>query len=177
MDSMKTKAFVFGAFVAVVAMTASTTTFAEQIHLEAKPGEFNAKTIGSASTRSKISVSLRIAKFASAGSSSWPTAAYIGFHQGANRDNSVQILVIRNRETDNYVVAGYRIIEGGKEIKAVSVANFDLDAVVRIQASFDKGDVTLKLEEMPIVTFHTQLTSVAPYISVSSGAADFVVND
>lgn len=172
---MKTITLVFSTFLAIVVMTASTVAIAEKIQLNAKPGEFNAKTIGSASTKANISASLRITKFGSA--STWPTAAYIGFHQGTNRDNSVQILIIRNRETDSYVVAGYRIIEGGKEVKVVSLANFPPDAVVRIEASFDKGDVTLKVDEMSPLTFHTKLSSVSPYISVSSGDAVFFIND
>jgi len=35
-----------------------------------------------------------------------------GFYQGQDRGNSVQFLIIRNRPTDQFLVAGYRVVEG-----------------------------------------------------------------
>jgi hypothetical protein len=141
------------------------------IELSANPGEFNAKTIGTSSSRGEISALLQITKFNSA--KAWPATAYIGFHEGKNRDNSVQFLIIRNHETDTYLVAGFRVIENGREVKVASLANLSLDAKPQVSISIESGLVTLKLSSVDPVTFRTHLNRVSPYISVSSGTAEF----
>ena len=153
----------------VVSLGAGTETFT----LSAKPGEFNPKPLGSPSLHGALSVSVQITSFNS--SNGWPAAAYVGFFQGKNRDNSVQFLIIRNRETDPYVVAGYRIVESGKEVKVASLANLPLDEKAQVAISIDNGVVTLKFPPQAPVTFHTNLTEVSPYVSVSSGTAEFSV--
>jgi hypothetical protein len=146
---------------------------AETFSLSANSGEFNPKVLGNPSHRGSLSATVELTKFAP--SKGWPAAAYVGFFQGKNRDNSVQFLVIHNRETDPYVVAGYRVIEGGKEAKVVSLANLPLNTKAQVSISVDGGVVTLKFPPSAPVTFRTKLTEVSPYVSVSSGTAEFTV--
>ena len=157
----------------ILGLMASLAASAETFTLSAKPGEFNPKSLGNPSPRGVLSASLQITKFAP--SKGWPSAAYVGFFQGKNRDNSVQFLVIRNRETDPYVVAGHRIVEGGKEVKVASLANLPLDGKAQVTISIDNGLVTLNFPPQAPVTFRTNLTEVSPYVSVSSGTAEFSV--
>lgn len=146
---------------------------AEKFVLSANPGEFNPKTLGPVSSRGSLSASFQLIKFNS--SKAWPAAAYVGFYQGPNRDNSVQFLIIRNQETDNYVVAGYRVIEGGRQTKIESLANLPPDTAAQVSLSFEKSVVTLTLNNQYSRTFRVPMTEVTPYVSVSSGTAEFNV--
>jgi hypothetical protein len=157
----------------VVGLVVSLNVVAESFSLSARSGEFNPKPLGSLSPRGTLSASIQITKFDP--SKGWPSAAYVGFFQGKNRDNSVQFVIIRNRETDPYVVAGYRIIEGGQEVKVATLGNPSLDAKAHVDMSIDSGQVTLKFPSRAPIMFRTKLGDVSPYASVSSGAAVFSV--
>lgn len=146
---------------------------AETFTLSAKPGQVNPKPLGTPSPRAALSASLQITHFKP--SKKWPPAAYVGFFQGNSRDNSVQFLVIRNRKKDRYVVAGYRIMEHGKEVKLVSLANLSIKGKAQLTMSIDHGLVTLKFPPQAPITFRTNLTEVSPYVSVSSGTAKFSI--
>jgi hypothetical protein len=147
---------------------------ADAFTLSAHPGYYNAKTLGSVASKATVSGSLRIVQFN--GGNGWPPGAYVGFHQGPDRDQSVQFVVIRNKESDPYVVAGYRVIEGGKEAKVASLANLPVDSVVRFALVFDKGVVTLQMNDQSPVTVRVPFTEAASYVSVSSGTAEFKVD-
>ena len=147
---------------------------ADSFSLSAKPGHFNVKTLGPAVAKGTLSATIRITNFD--GGQGWPPAAYVGFHQGTDRNQSVQLLVIRNEETDAYVVAGYRVIENGKEATIESLANLPLKSIVRVRLSFDKGAITLLLNDQSPITLRTPFTQVRPYVSVSSGTAEFTVD-
>lgn len=146
---------------------------AQKITLSANPGEFNPKSLGPASSHGSLSATFKLIKFNR--SKAWPTAAYIGFYQGPNRDNSVQFLIIRNQETDNYVVAGYRVIEDGRQTKVESLTNLPLDTAAKVNLSFEKSVVTITLNNQHSRTFRVPMTEVTPYASVSSGTAEFNV--
>lgn len=160
-------------FLSVVTTLVPLCAAAETFSLSANPGEFKPKVLGTPSSRGSVSATIELTKFAPA--KGWPPAAYVGFFQGKSRDNSVQFLVIRNNETDSYVVAGYRVIEAGKEVKVASLANIPLTTKAKVFLSIDSGVVTLKFPPSSPVTFRTNLTEVSPYVSVSSGTADFTV--
>jgi hypothetical protein len=155
----------------VVGLSISSGTLAEKLSLSAYPGEFNVKTLGPPSSQASLSVALRIVKFNN--TKEWPAAAYAGFYQGQNRDNSVQFLIIRNKETDTNIVAGYRVIENGREVKVESIETFPLKSTAHVSLTFDSGLVTVKLAGSQPVNIRTSLSKVSPYVSVSSGTADF----
>jgi hypothetical protein len=142
--------------------------------LTASSGTFNAKTLSSPFTKGAISYFVSLPQ--TNGAVSWPSAAYIGFHQGTDRNNSVQFLVIKNKETDQFLVSGYRVVEGGKEVKSASLANLPLDAKIPVELLFDNGLVLLKAGNTAPVIIQTALTSVSYYVSVTSGTAEFEVN-
>jgi hypothetical protein len=144
------------------------------IKVAAHPGNFNVQTLGSASSTGTLSVSMRLVAFN--GEEAWPPAAYAGFYQGADRSNSVQFLIIRNHESDQYLVVGYRVIEAGREIKFESLSNVPLDATVHANLKIDNGLFTLRLNDTSPITIRTPLAEVAPYVSVSSGTADFTID-
>jgi hypothetical protein len=147
---------------------------AETFSLSARPGYFNAKTLGPSAKKSTVSGSVRIVKFN--GAKGWPPTAYLGFQQGPDRSQSVQFLILRNQDTDPYVIAGYRVIEGGKEMKVESLANLPLTSPTRVSLTFESGLVTLRLNERAPVLIRTNLLEAAPYVSVSSGTAEFNVD-
>jgi hypothetical protein len=158
----------------IALLIGSTTVWADIINLSARPREFNAKTLGPSGSHGRISGSLRILEFK--GGKGWPAAAYIGFHQGLNRNESIQFLLIRIRETDTYLVAGYRLIEAGKEAKVEALANLPLHSSVRVSLSFESGLVTLQMNDKAPVRVRTSLSEVSPYVSVSSGTAEFNID-
>ena len=158
----------------VAFLIATNAAFARTISLSAPPGEFNVNTIGEISSSGTLSGSLRIVSFN--GTASWPTGAYVGFYQGPNRNQSVQFLVMRNREKDPYLVAGYRVVEDGRETKVESLAKIPLQAPVRLILHFRDGLFSLTLNDAPAITVRTPFKQVAPYVSVSSGSAEFTVD-
>jgi len=96
-----------------------------------------------------------------------------GFYQGQDRGNSVQFLIIRNRPTDQFLVAGYRVVEGGREAKVESLSNLPLNATASAKLKIENGVFTLQVDDAKIVSFRTSLAEAAPY--VSSGSAEFAV--
>ena len=144
------------------------------LELSASPGTFSAKTLSSPFAKGSISYFVSMPK--TNGSASWPASAYIGFHQGQDRNNSVQFLIIKNKETDQFLVSGYRVVEAGKEVQVASLANLPLDAKIPVELSFDSGLVLIQAGNNPPVSIQTALTSVSYYVSVSSGTAEFEVN-
>ena len=143
------------------------------INISANPGEYKTKTIGELSKKQKVSATIKIVVFNN--NDSWPPAAYVGFYQGKNRDNSIQFLIIRNKKDDRYLVAGYRIITNGKEEKVASIKNIDIGAKVKIDMSIINGVVTLSLDDNKSLEIQTRLKDVKPYIAVSSSNASFVI--
>lgn len=157
----------------IAALAASSSAYAERISLSAHPGEFNVKTLGPASSQSSLSVTLRLVEFKN--SKEWPTAAYAGFYQGLDRDNSVQFVLIRNKATDTYIVAGYRVIENGQEVKVESITTLPIESTAKVSLGFKDGLTTIKLNGKEATSIRTSLTKVSPYVSVSSGTAEFNV--
>ena len=142
--------------------------------LKAEPGQFNANVLGTPVTSVALNGTLRIVAFN--GTKAWPSAAYIGVQQGPNRNNSVQVLAIRNRETDDYLVVGYRLVVDGKEAKVASIENVAVAATVRVTIVFKNGVATISVNDGGPTEVHTPFREVAPYVSVSSGEAEFTIN-
>ena len=145
----------------------------ENILLSAGPGKFKARTLAQALPKSSISASFKLTEFNR--SDTWPPAAYVGLYKGTIRDNSIQFLIIKNRKCDQYVVAGYRVINKGKEVTVKTIENFPLDTTVNLNLKFDNGEVYLKLNENKPINIKTDLNTASPYVSVSSGSAEFNV--
>jgi len=154
-------------FLTLVLQSAS----AETLLVSAKPGEFLANPIGNSAEIVKISTSFRLTTFD--GSAAWPPAAYVGFFQGANRNESFQFLIIRNGGNAPFLTVGYRVIEEGKEKSATSLASIPLDASATVDLYFNKGIVTIRYGNQTPITVKTRLTKATPYISVSSGSAQY----
>lgn len=144
------------------------------LSLRAEPGHFNAETLQAAAESVVLKGSMRIRSFA--GTDSWPTAAYIGVHQGPNRNESVQVLVIRNRASDQYLVIGWRLVVGGKEVHVHSIENVPLTAQVQVSIAFANGVATIRANGSAPTEVPTPFRKVAPYVSVSSGEAEFAID-
>ena len=145
----------------------------EKFSLSADSGKFKKKTLAQALPKSSISASLKLTEFNR--SDAWPPAAYIGFYQGAIRDSSFQFLIIRNRACDKYLVAGYRIINDDREVSVESIENLPLGTTVNVSLQFENGTVKLKVNNNDPIKINTSLTEASPYVSVSSGVAEFNV--
>jgi hypothetical protein len=143
------------------------------VTLRAEAGRFNASTLRPASTSVSLTGSMHLRAFA--GTDSWPTAAYIGVQQGPNRNDSVQVVTIRNRQSDDYLVVGYRLVIGGKEVTVKAIENVAIEARVQVEMSFSKGVATIRVDNKPPIEVHTPFREVAPYVSVSSGEAEFAI--
>jgi len=162
------------AVVAILVSLSAVAAAGKDLTLSARSGEFNASTLGSAASSTAIAGSFRIVSFF--GTGAWPPAAYMGIHQGSNRDNSVQVLATRNREADHFLVVGYRLVVDGKEVKVASLENVPLAATVRMSVVFKDGVAVIRVNGGNPVEVRTPFREVAPYISVSSGRAEFVID-
>jgi hypothetical protein len=150
-----------------VAMPAS----AETIELSARPGEFNAKSL--ASPKGEVSFRGTAKLIVRNGSKSWPAAVYIGIHQGPNRNDSVQVLAIQNRASDDYLVVGYRLVVDGKEQRVESLANVPLNSELKVRIRFKAGAASIMVNDGRAIEVQTPFKQVSPYVSVSSGEARF----
>lgn len=146
----------------------------QKLTLRAKPGQFDATSTGPASTAASIRGEFRIVEFDT--SAKWPPAAYMGLHQGTNRNDSVHVLAVRNRPSDDYLVVGFRHIADGKEVEVRSIQNVPLGSAVRVHMEISEGIATIRVNGTPAIKVVTALKAVAPYVSVSSGAAEFEVD-
>ena len=144
------------------------------VTLSAGPGQFEAKTLGPHSIKADIVAAISLTEFN--GTSAWPTAAYVGFHENSNRDNSIQFVLMRNKDTDTRLAIGYRVLKNGKEQFAEFIDWRPLGAQVAVKISCNEGLVTLQVGDMAPVKIQTSLGSVAPYTSVSSGTAAFDIH-
>ncbi|MBT3037748.1 MAG: hypothetical protein KUF75_10150 [Candidatus Thiodiazotropha sp. (ex Ctena orbiculata)] len=141
--------------------------------LSAPPGHYDSVDLGAASEELEIDVKMYFTNFDR--NADWPPGAYVGFYDEKNRNNKFQFLIMRNKKTDNYVVAGYRVIENGKEVKVASISNFALNEKVSHKLKYSIGKVKICLSGHLPVEITTKLKKVIPYISVSSGEAEFEV--
>ncbi len=142
--------------------------------LKAKPGKYNAVDIGEISKETNFSVKLKLTEYNQ--TPEWPPAAYVGLYQGDNRSDSVQFVIIRNKPTDKHVVAGYRVIESGRITAIKSLAKLELDTHAQVMFSVLDGVVKLSLHGVDPVEFKTNFDKVKPYISVSSGIAEYEIS-
>jgi hypothetical protein len=153
---------------------ASSAMCADTFTLVANPGEFKPKTLRAPADSVVVNGTFKFLAFT--GTNAWPAAAYVGVHQGPNRNNSVQVLAIRNREVDDYLVVGYRLVIDGKEAKVQSIENVPIAAPVRVAITFKKGVTTISVNGRPTIDVDTPFAMVSPYASVSSGKAVFQID-
>jgi hypothetical protein len=150
-----------------------TFTLGAPLSLSAEPGQFNAKTLGPHAGKTAITATIRLTDFR--GTKAWPAGAYVGFHEGEDRNNSVQFILMRNSDTDPQLATGYRILKNGKEQTIQFLAWAPLEATANVKLSFDNGVVVIQVGNGDPIKIHSSLRKVAPYASVSSGAAKFDV--
>lgn len=141
--------------------------------LRAPPGEFRIHDIGAKSETASLSVRLTLAALDR--HPEWPPAAYVGFYEGEDRNNSIQFVLIQNDADDDYLVAGYRIIEDGLEAKVVALDTIREGRSVEVSMAFASGVTTIAIKDGSSGEEQTKLKVVTPYVSVSSGTATFEV--
>jgi hypothetical protein len=146
----------------------------DTISIASAPGSFQAKTLGQPKSVQHLAATLQLTEFR--GTSAWPAGAYIGFHEGVNRDNSFQFLLVRNKPADSQLALGYRVVKDGKEQSSQFIQWMPLDAQVHLKLSIKQGLVTMQVGDAAPVKIPTALKAVSPYTSVSSGTASFDVS-
>jgi len=145
-----------------------------EFFLEAHAGEYQAENIGSEARNIRINASFGLEKFYYG--SKYTPAAYVGLHQGEDRTNSFQFIITNNGEKDKRLIAGYRVIENGEEVKYESLEYVEMNERVKIKIEFNDGLVEFYLNNGSCIKVKTNLEKVRPYISVSSGAAKFLMS-
>ena len=144
------------------------------ISLSAESGKFNAKTLGPHTAKAIITATVQVTEFR--GAKAWPAGAYVGFHEGEDRSNSVQFVLMRNTDTDTQLAIGYRVLKDGKEQIIQFIEWAPLDAHVKVTLSFENGIAMLRVGDGELIKIKTSLQKVAPYASVSSSSASFDVS-
>ena len=149
---------------------------AETLVIDAKPGRFDISTIGESADMVKISTSIKLKAIDD--SFYWPAAAYVGFFEGPDRGESFQFVYFRNNGGRKpFLIASYRVIEGKREKFRNELAKYPLNASINVNLIFNKGVITILLDDQKPITVKTRLTMVTPYVSVSSGIAEFKLNE
>lgn len=144
------------------------------LSLSAGPGKFDAKTLGPHTVKTMITATIQLTEFR--GAKAWPAGAYVGFHEGNDRDNSIQFVFMRNTDVDPQLATGYRILQDGKERAVQFIEWVPLEAHAKVTLSFDNGIVVLQAGNSDPIKVKTLLRKAAPYVSVSSGSANFVIS-
>lgn len=160
--------------IALLCLFMSAPAWSEPIRMSAKTGKFDARTLSAPAAAVSFTGTAKLLAFAS--SPQWPAASYIGIHEGADRNNSVQVLAIRNRPTDDYLVVGYRVVADGKELQVKSITSIPLNAAWNVRIRFVNGVAHLQVNEERAVEVRTPFKRVSPYVSVSSGEAEFTID-
>lgn len=142
--------------------------------LQAESGEYNLIELDESAEEISFSVNLGLTRYDS--DAEWPTAAYAGVYQGRNTNDSVQFFISKDRPSDSHLIAGYRVIEFGQQVRRVNLSKLQLDQKAQVNISFVRGLVTVSMQGVEPVTIETELDVVKPYISVSSGAASFSID-
>lgn len=159
---------------AVLSLMASSLAQAEVIRLSADPGHFRYEPLAETPARTlRFSGTMRIRQFTD--EQAWPSTAYMGIFQGADRRNSLQVIAIRNKPADATLIVGYRLIVEGEEAEVASIRAVPSDAVIPVEISFDEGIAGIRIGSSDAVTVRTPFPAVVPYLSVSSATAEFQV--
>lgn len=147
------------------------TSAGSTVTLVSNPGKYNFQPLASHGKSIELTASIRMVEFS--GTERWPAGAYIGFYQGVNHDNSIQVFVLRENATDNFLKLSYRLLERGHEIDSVLLGSVPLNSPVEVSLMFSGGQAEFSVNSGPPLKLRTSLMKVVPYISVSSGAAIF----
>ncbi len=145
----------------------------ETVRLSAPPGQFNARTLGEAKADLSFSSSARLLAFNP--SPAWLPAAYVGVHEGADRGNSLQVYAAREQPSDAELALHYRVIVGGQQVRTQRIGQVPLKGEWKVAIRFQSGVADVQVEGGPSLRVTTPFRQVAPYVSVSSGEAEFVV--
>jgi len=142
------------------------------IDMDASAGHYDVKTVGDLSEISRLAISFRMTKQYSY--AQWPSAAYASFYQGQDRSHSFQFLIIKDPGIkESEMAVGYRMIEGGKEKAKVYLATVDASSYTDATLEFNKGEIKINYGGQKPIIVKTHFQKVTPYISVSSGMAEF----
>jgi hypothetical protein len=161
-------------FVLIILCLSALPTLGAPLSLSAESGKFNAKTFGAHAAETAFTATVKLTAFR--GTKAWPSGAYVGFHEGEDRNNSIQFVLMRNADTDSQLATGYRILKDGKEQTVQFIGWVPLEAQAKVTLLFDNGLVMLHVGNSPVIKIKTSLRKVAPYASVSSGSANFDVS-
>ena len=141
------------------------------IVLTAPGGYFDQFELQKPTAMQNISLSIELVEFNHG--TQWPPSANFGFVEDNDPEiYNVQITLIKNKEDDDYLVAGYRIIEDGTEVKSEAILNLKTDEYLRIKARIKNGVIYASLNNKSI-KIHTPLHEPEPYVSAVSAKAIF----
>ena len=146
----------------------------QQYLLDAPAGHYRGVDIGESGKDSKFGIRIKMQSFALG--TKWPPGAYVGFYEGVDRKNSVQFMLLKHPEED-ILLAAYRQLEDGEEIKYKRISNIGSDEEVFVKIGITENTVYILLEGASPVSVKTTLANATPYISVSSGSAMFSEED
>ncbi len=141
--------------------------------LMADSGEYSLVELDDQATEVNFSVKFNLTDDYS--NSDWRAAAYAGVFEGGNTDASVQFFIVKARVNNEKLVAGYRVIQQGQQVKRGYMKSLPAGQEVKVDISFVNSQVTISLQGVEPVIIETDLQSVSPYVSVSSGAAEYAL--
>ncbi len=140
--------------------------YTKEYIISSEPGKYSRYDVGSVSENSNLSAKLKIINYTE--EVKWPSSSYVGFYGEGGAKNSFQSIIIKNHPSDDFLVAGYRLLENGEVVKWNPLKQFSLSSEVNIKLSIAHGIVTIEIEgEFPIV-IQTKLKRVTPYVSAAS---------
>ena len=159
---------------AATLLLASSVAIAEPLTLSAKAGQFQSVVSQNAASRGEVDATIRM-KSIKAGHR-WAPGAFLGFQEGAGQYplNSIQFFLVRNKPTDQFLLAGYRTIKNGSIIEHVSLSkSTSLTSSITFHVHFNKGTFIVSVDGSAPTTITTGLNKVNSYFSANSCTAEF----
>jgi hypothetical protein len=147
---------------------------AKEYNVTAEPGKYDGANLNESSSSSSFTAEFKVARFTD--EQDWPSAAYVGFYEGTDQNNSFQFILMKNKVTDEMMVAGYRIIEEGKQVEIRSLKQHKPANLIKVKLSILDGMVTVSIDGEEPVKIQTKLGVVTPYLQVASGTAFFNIS-
>ena len=148
---------------------------AANLQIKAARGEVKEEAFGQVMDKGELHATLRLTAFT--GSDAWPATAGVGLRYGPDGRSGVHVVALRQREDDKQLTLGYRIMDNGQQIRFQTLGKAPLNSSQQVLLFFKRGQLHVRLNEGQAQAIQSPLVQGQPFVLVSSGSAEFTVDD
>ena len=102
-----------------------------------------------------------------------PTSGCIGFLDAETKSDSFQLCVARMNTNQQYYTVGYSIIKNGEGVKFEEISKSNLGELVKFTIEYKEGLALIDLEKHGSIRENTNLNSIIPFVTATSGQVRF----